>query len=92
MGRDYRLFLLILGCIIGIIGAITYQWILELITIVIIVLILITSDLKGWRQKDSDKSDNRPSQESIDRTNESLDSIRKELTELKKRIEILERK
>jgi hypothetical protein len=76
MKRDHMLILLILGCIIGIMGAITYQWILECITIGIIVLVLICSDLKIRTQGNADKPDNKLSQESIERINESLNSLK----------------
>jgi hypothetical protein len=86
------LVLLILGFIIGIIGAITYQWMLEFITIGIIVLVLIFSDLKIRIHGDADKSDNKLSQESVERINESLNSLRKEVGELEKRMEIQEKR
>ncbi|MDI6876200.1 MAG: hypothetical protein QMC96_05445 [Methanomicrobiales archaeon] len=48
MERNRLILLMLLGAIIVIVGAITYQWLLMLIAISFIALIIIVSGIKHW--------------------------------------------
>jgi len=55
MEFNYKIILVVIGIIVGIFGALTYQWLLEVIAIAIIVSILIMSDVVEWIKVRSEK-------------------------------------
>jgi cytochrome c biogenesis protein CcdA len=92
MERRGIIILTVLGAIAGIYGAITYQWMLMIIALAVIVLILIGSDVARVIASPSpqDRSADDESKAGMKNLEKSVESIRYDIRNIEQRLSELE--